>query len=139
MYTSDIKQRAKKTALSYFCVSVFCAVFGAVYETFGHGVFSFFMAFCFLPPLLLGAIPFFAVYISGKGMPGRLALNLWNSGTVTMTVGFVFRGVTEIYGTTNRLAHIYSGVSLLFLLSGGIIWITDIIRNKKTIENNKNM
>ncbi len=139
MYTSDIKQRAKKTALLYFCVSVFCAVFGAVYETFGHGVFSFFMAFCFLPPLLLGCAPFFAVYLSGIGMPGRLAYNIYNSGIATITVGFVFRGVIEIYGTTNKLAHIYSGVGALFMLSGAIIWLVDVIRHKKTIENNKNM
>ena len=114
-------------------------MFGAVYETFSHGVFSFFMAFCFLPPLLLGASPFFAVYLSGKGMPGRLAYNLYNSGIATITVGFIFRGVVEIYGTTNKLYHIYSGVGGLFMLSGAIIWLIDVIRSKKTIENNKNM
>ena len=133
MYTSDIKNRAKKTALVYFCISVFCAVFGAVYELFGHGVFSFFMAFCFLPPLILGAAPFFAVYLCGKGMPKRLAFNVYNSGIATITVGFVYRGVIEIYGTTNKLAHLYSGVGALFMLSGAIIWLVDVIRNKKTI------
>ena len=55
MYTSDIKKRAKKTALVYLLISVFCAVFGVIYELFGHGVFSFFMAFCFLPALGGGA------------------------------------------------------------------------------------
>ena len=139
MYTSDIKKRALKTAAVYLCVTTFCAVFGTVYEFFSHGVFSFFMAFCYLPPLLLGSAPFFTVFLTKQGMPGRLAYNLYNSGAATITVGFIFRGVTEIYGTTNRLAHIYSGVGALFLLTGAVIWITDIIRNKNTIENNKNV
>lgn len=133
MYTSDIKNRAKKPAAVYLCITVFCAVFGSIYELNSHGVFSFFMMFCFLPPLLLGAVPYFAVFFSGKGFPGRLAYNLYNSGAATLTVGFVFRGVTEIYGTTNRLAHAYSFTGAAFLLAGAILWITDIIRNKKSI------
>lgn len=123
----------------YLCVTVFCAVFGSVYEIFSFGVYSFFMAFCFLPALVLGFIPFILIFLFGKQMPGRLAYNLYNSGVATVTVGFIFRGVIEIFGTTNKLAHIYSGVGAVFLLSGLIFWLTDIIRNKKTIENNKNL
>ena len=123
----------------YLCVTVFCAVFGSVYEIFSFGVYSFFMAFCFLPALVLGFIPFISVFLFGDQMPGRPAYNLYNSGVATVTVGFIFRGVIEIYGTTNRLAHIYSGVGALFLLAGSILWLYGVIRNKKAIENNKNL
>ena len=93
-----------------------------------------FMIFCFMPPLILGSLPFFAIYLFGKGMPCRLAFNLYNSGIATITVGFIFRGVIEMYGTTNRLSHIYSLSGALFVAASLIVYIIDITRNKKTIE-----
>ena len=42
---------------AYLTASVFCALFGAVYELFSHGVYSYWMIYAFAFPLLLGAIP----------------------------------------------------------------------------------
>ncbi|MBR4256266.1 MAG: hypothetical protein IKQ18_03805 [Clostridia bacterium] len=134
MSSSATKKRAAKTAAVYLVVALLCAIFGTVYELFSFGVFSMFMIFCFMPPLILGSLPFFAIYLFGKGMPCRLAFNLYNSGIATITVGFIFRGVIEIYGTTNRLSHIYSLSGALFVAASLIVYIIDITRNKKTIE-----
>ena len=136
---SDIKKRAAKTAAVYLVIALLCSVFGTVYELCGFGVFSMFMIFCFIPPLVLGSLPFFAIYLLGKGMPGRLAFNLYNSGVATVTVGFIFRGVIEIYGTTNRLSHFYSLFGALFILGAVIVYIIDMIRNKKTIAKTNNL
>ena len=62
MYTSDINRIQKsaiRTALLYLAASILCAMFGAVYEAFSHDVYSYFMIYAFLFPLIGGALPFF--------------------------------------------------------------------------------
>ena len=54
MYISDIEaaaKRASRTAFVYLLVSLFCALFGAVYEVFSHEVYSFYMIYAFAFPL----------------------------------------------------------------------------------------
>lgn len=62
MYISDIEaaaKRASRTAFVYLLVSLFCALFGAVYEVFSHEVYSFYMIYAFAFPLAGGTLPFF--------------------------------------------------------------------------------
>ena len=42
--------------------------------------------------------------------PNRVFLNLWNSAIAAFSVGSVFQGVLEIYGTTNSLSVVYPAV-----------------------------
>lgn len=139
MSTSDIKKRALRSSFTYLAVSLLCAVFGFIYELFSHGVFSPFMAFCFLPPLLFGVIPFLAVYFKGMYFPHRLAYNLYNSGVSALTAGFIFTGVLQIYGTTNRLSAVYYAAAAVFTVSGIILWIYGTGKDKKTLEKSKNV
>ena len=106
----------KKQLRYQFFASVFLAVFGGVYELFSHGVYSAWMVFAFAVPLLLGVIPYAALLI-GKQAPGQVFLNLWNAGIAALSVGSVFQGVLEIYGTTNSLVIVYpiAGGALLLL------------------------
>lgn len=55
--TLDIN-RMNKTALYYLFISLFCILFGAVYELFSHEVYSYFMLYAFVIPLGGGALPF---------------------------------------------------------------------------------
>lgn len=64
----------------------------------------FIYAFAF--PLMLGAFPG-AVFLRKSYAPGKWAIWLWNAAVFTWTVGSVFQGVLEIYGTTNRLILVY--------------------------------
>lgn len=43
----------------------------------------------------------------GICLPGQICRSAWNSGIAALTVGCIFRGVLEIYGTTNRLIVVY--------------------------------
>ena len=129
MYTSDIS--LKRNLLGNIAGTVFLALFGAVYELFSHEVYSYFMIYAFAVPLMLGVMPYALLLISRK-VPGRAALNLWNSGIAALSVGCVFRGVLEIYGTTNSLSVIYS-VSGLLLLTAGLI--TGIVGLKRKHNN----
>ena len=129
MYTSDIS--LKRNLLGNIAGTVFLALFGAVYELFSHEVYSYFMIYAFSVPLMLGVMPYALLLISRK-VPGRAALNLWNSGIAALSVGCVFRGVLEIYGTTNSFSVIYP-VSGLLLLTAGLI--TGIVRLKRKQNN----
>ena len=124
MSASVIEYRSGRTAAVYLGLSVFCSVFGTVYEAFSHGVYSFFMAFCFLPTLLLGALPFGVIYFAKLKMPDRTSFNLYNSGVASLAVGFVFRGVLEIYGTTNLLGEVYFFSSIFFIAASFITFMS---------------
>ncbi len=132
--TSDIKTSAAKTAGVYLTAALLCSIFGAVYEFFSFGVYSFFMIFCFMPPLTLGCVPFFFIFLSGKNMMSRLSYNFYNSGVAALTVGFIMKGVIEIYGTTNRLLYVYFIGGAALMITGVVLWIVTVKKNKKTIE-----
>ncbi len=104
MYTSD--KLLKKHLLFNLIGAIFLALFGAVYEAFSHEVYSYFMIYAFAVPLVLGVLVY-TVLLLGNRTPGKVFLNLWNSGIAALSVGFVFKGVLDIYGTTNSLVIIY--------------------------------
>lgn len=106
------------------------ALFGAIYELFSHEVYSYFMIYAFAFPLLLGALPS-ALLLLKKREPGRTGLWLWNAGTATLSVGSLFRGVLDIYGTTNSKSVVYSVVGALLLLAGLIAAIAHAKKQKK--------
>ena len=96
-------------------------IFGAVYEHFSFGVYSNYMIYAFAAPLVLGVLPFllFAIRKLGRAAHSDLtatdaeslssptAESLWHTGVATLTVGSVFKGVLDIYGTTSSLTPAY--------------------------------
>jgi len=101
------------------CFCVFCALFGAVYEYFSHDVYSQYMIYGFAIPLVLTVLPLaWLLRKERRTYPAGAARMLWNFGTAALTVGCLFRGVLDIYGTTNRLVCIYPAASVILLGSG---------------------
>lgn len=126
LFISVIKQTRKssaKTAFIYLIVSIVCAVSGAIYEWFSHGVYSYFMLYAFLFPMLGGLFPFFMLACSRIQLPDNIACDLHHAGIAALTIGSLFTGVLEIYGTTNRLTIIYwiVGAALIALGAGRYI------------------
>lgn len=107
MYTSV--NILKKHLIFNLAGTLFLALFGAIYETFSHGVFSFYMIYAFAFPLVLG-VTLYLILLFVRKYPNRVFLNLWNSAIATFSVGSVFQGVLEIYGTTNSLSVVYPAV-----------------------------
>lgn len=114
--SSRIRRRWRRLGWAYAGITVFCILFGAVYEKFGHGVFSYYMIYAFFLPFVGGMLPsFYAGYESRKMIPMR-GQSFWNFGIAVWTMGCFVKGILEIYGTTNRLLSVYwivGGVSLL--------------------------
>lgn len=129
LFILDIEKQQKqleKTAFFYLLVSLFCALFGGVYEYFSHEVYSNCMIYAFFIPLAGGTLPFLGMsLLHCPRVPGKLPRNLYHSGIAALTVGCLFQGVLDIYGTTNSLIRIYwiagfgmAGLGLLLYFIG---------------------
>ena len=115
MFTSVIDDRRAyfncfDTARICVLIAVNVAVFSAIYEHFSFGVYSPFMIFAFAVPLLGGALAYLllglALKRTQKSIPS-LACKFWNAAVAVLTVGCLFRGVLEIYGTNSPLTAVY--------------------------------
>ncbi len=117
------REKMAKTGFAYLFATLFCMLFGAVYEHFSHQVFSYYMVYAFVFPMGGGVLPFFVVALTRYPLPSRISRNLYHSGIAALTVGSIFQGVLEIYGTTNRLVFIYWIAGTAFILCGIIFYL----------------
>lgn len=94
-------------------------VFAGIYEIFSHSVYSLPMILSFLWPMIGGAFVYtLLMKAPARWRPSMPAAILYNSGLVLFTLGSIFKGVLDIYGTTNRLLMVYLVGGAFFLLSG---------------------
>ena len=135
MCTSKNNIRLQKHLIGTIVSALFCALFAAVYESFSFGVYSYFMLFAFVIPLLGCSLPYSIIVFRNKNKPGIKALRLWNSGIASLTVGSIIQGVIEIYGTTNYLTVIYAISGGILCISGLTVWLISGRQNRidKTI------
>ena len=103
-------------------VSLFCALFGAVYERFSHGVYAYGMLYAFAFPLTLGVLPLLLFELLRAPYPKAAARNLWHAGIAALTVGSLVTGALEIYGTTNPLTLVYWVLGPILLLLGAALY-----------------
>ena len=110
MSTSVIKgkERVRNGLIGMLVTSLFCIIFAIIYNHFGHGVYSVYMTYMFLFPLILGSGVYGLVLIlpQMKGV-SRLPFNLYNSGIATLTVGSLLKGIFEIAGTSSPYVVVY--------------------------------
>ncbi len=138
MSASDInirKYSAGRTALNYLLISLFLVLFGAVYEAFSHEVYSYYMIYAFVFPLLFGTLPFLALSLEKtKKQPGAFCRSLYHAGVAALSVGSVFRGVLEIYGTTNALINVYWYAGAVLILSAVLLYVVSLSGRQKARE-----
>ena len=65
-------------------------------------------------------------------MPGESLVSLYNCGIATLTVGSIFQGVLEIYGTTNSLVNVYLVLGNMLIISAVAIYIGAILKKHST-------
>ena len=110
MFTSDKKRNNVRR--TYLAATVLTAVFGAVYELFGHGVYSYAMLYAFLVPLC-GAMLF--EFAACDRFGSKVTEDCFHGGLAVLTVGCLIKGVMDIYGTASPMLAFYwsSGAVLL--------------------------
>lgn len=117
-------EETKKRILEYLILTLFFALLGAIYEIFGHGVYSYRMIYAFGYPLILGLVPVLIMHFSRiKKMPGTLSGQIYWCGIYTLTIGSTLKGALEIYGTTNRLSTLYTPAGYLLILAGFLLFL----------------
>ena len=116
---SFIHQRIRKNTV----FAAFCAIFAAIYEHFSHQVYSPYMICAFLFPVCLGIVPDIIrlklckspKYLQKAGQIYsrhdishiyEISLVMQQCGIYTFAVGSIFRGILDIYGTTNVLSAV---------------------------------
>ncbi len=114
MFTSE--HDPQKDLLINVAATIFTALFGGIYEVFSHEVYSYHMIYAFGIPLVLGVLVWAVLLTSDIKVSSAFA-NLWNSAIAVLTVGCVFRGVLEIYGTTNKLVIIYPVAGAMLIVA----------------------
>jgi hypothetical protein len=78
------------------------------------------MSFLFLWPLILGFIPTRIIEKQlEKRAPGRLTLNIYNSGVAALTVSSLLKGIFDIAGNSSRY-------QIYLLIFGSIMFITGL-------------
>lgn len=126
---ASVKLKNRRVAMSnlwgYVVAAICAATFGAIYEYFSFGVYSYYMIYAFLSPLVLGVLPWMIIATNSKAMekqdfPPQITINLWSAGVATLTAGSIFRGVLEIYGTTSIYTKCY-------LIVGAVLLITAVM------------
>lgn len=118
----------------WLLATVVTVFFAVIYECFSHQVYSRAMLLAFLYPLLGGLIPTTLLMLLTRDhlLPGDWPRSLWAVGIAFLTLGSLFRGVLEIYGTTSRLAVVYPIGGWLLLAVGLAAWVMELrsIRGK---------
>ena len=130
-------QLSWKSLLPITLTTVFVFVFAKIYGIFSHGVSSAFMSYAFLLPLSLIFFPKLLNLCTGnrfwngsleteegegekKLFLSSLASFLWKSGVAVLTVGSLYKGVLDIYGTSGSFEWVYLVVGIVTLAAGGI-------------------
>ncbi len=133
LFTSDTnRKKSLRSSFIYIIISIFCALAGAIYEHFSHGVYSYFMIYAFLFPLAGGSLPMIILTMfPGIKYPDTVSRYSFHSGIAVLTVGSLFKGVLEIYGTTNRLMIVYWVSAAVFITTSIITYFITISKNRE--------
>ena len=128
----DINLKFLKTSFVYLLVSLVLILFGAVYEVYSHGVYSYYMIYAFCIPLVFGTLVYFIrAIVSGK-QNGTDASDMLYCGSISaLTAGSIIKGILEIYGTTNRNTYIYPAAGALLLAAAVLYKIAKHKERKK--------
>jgi hypothetical protein len=116
-----LQLRYFRAARNYVLIALAVAVFGAVYEHFSFGVYSYYMIYAFAVPLVCGALPALLLPFC-KRVPAinEFAKKLWRDGIAVWTVGSLFTGVIQIYGTDSVWSKAYAIAGLALFAASGI-------------------
>lgn len=121
--------RDRRAVRAYALIGAFCALFSFIYAQFSHGVYSPFMTYMCLIPLVGGAGVLALSRALGLAPMRRAAFNAYNSGIATLTIGSVLCGIFEIAGTASVYTPVFLVVGIGFIVGAAIMSIYAKSRN----------
>lgn len=122
------KQRVRKGLIGMLITTLFCILFAMIYNHFGHGVYSAYMTYMFLFPLILGGGIYGLILILPMTKEiSRFSFNLYNSGIATLTVGSLLKGIFEIAGTSSSYVVVYWLVGIIMVVYSMLMMVRQTI------------
>lgn len=129
------KQMIRKQIRKNIVLTVLCIIFSTIYEFFSHQVYSIFMIGAFIVPLLAGVGINVIRWLVYKDIEiSESALAICQCGVYTLTVGSIFKGILDIYGTTNSRGILFWYVGFLLIVIGGAIEFIHYVKERSTID-----
>lgn len=90
------------------------------------------MIYAFAIPLVGGTLPFLSLaFFSVKNEICFTARALWHCGIATLTVGSIFTGVIEIFGSISSYSTIYAIAGIALCVSGIAMCAISFLKEKK--------
>lgn len=123
-----------KKSLIYLGISIFVFIFGQIYEYFSHGIYSSYMMFAFLIPFIGLFIP---SLLNNLILKRKITDNVtlpWKCGIATLTLGSIYKGVLEIYGTSGTFEQVYLIIGSLLCIIATIVLVTARVNTDKNCE-----
>ena len=117
--TADGKQTAPshlKAARRYLVAALGCAAFALIYAQFSHGVYSPFMTFMFVIPLVGGACTALACHVAHVRDFPRASRQAWALALASLTIASCLKGIFDIAGTASPLLLAYPIAAIAFAL-----------------------
>ncbi len=121
MSTSE-SRKVSRVLNAYLIAFAFCSVFSIVYEIFAKGIISFWMLGMPLFPFFLGTVPAL-IFEKTNSSISDWALQFWNCGVITLTVGSLLNGIFDIFGTYFDMFGIFMISGTLLIISGAAVHI----------------
>ncbi|MDR0899967.1 MAG: hypothetical protein LBM27_06410 [Lactobacillaceae bacterium] len=106
----------KSSVIKWSIITVFWIVALNIYNHFGHGVYSNFMNFVWIPSAIMIIVRLLFTKMD------RIASQLLVASAWTLSIGMFLKGVFDIANTSNNLIYLYPFLGII-LLAGGIIRI----------------
>ena len=129
------KQIIRKQIIKNIVLTVLCIIFSTIYEFFSHQVYSIFMIGAFIVPLLAGVGINVIRWLVYKDIEiSESALAICQCGVYTLTVGSIFKGILDIYGTTNSKGILFWYVGFLLIAIGGALEFIHYVKERSTTD-----
>ena len=129
LFSLDIKKLYLKTALVYFISSVVTVVFSIVYSFFSHEVYSDYLTYAFLYPLIGGAVLY--LFISKINIFKKWPYNFYNAGIATITTGSILAGINEIAGADTLYFMWFYLVGIIFIVLALVLILVNVLLRRK--------
>lgn len=115
----------RRNVILYTGITLLCFVFAQVYNRFSHGVYSTYMTYAFVFPLILGWVPALVFWrLPDVRRSGIISRNAWHSGIAAVTVSSLLRGIFEIAGTSSPYQSYLMIAGIAMLITGLAAFIT---------------
>jgi hypothetical protein len=121
----------RKTSVIFLAISLLCAVVNWIYGRYGHGVHSVYMTFMFGYPLLGGTAVYLLWALPKAWLPGRFAVNIYNSGIAALTVGSALSGIFDIAGTSSPYQPVFMIAGIAMVSLGALGYFVAGLKNPK--------